>query len=484
MPEETEMKTIPKRVKIVATIGPASSSTAKIRSLIKKGVNVFRINFSHGDHSTHMSTIFRIRRVTASLNTEVAILADLQGPKIRTLTTVKNEAITLKKGTEVVITARKVPCTETVIAVDYNKLYGDITPGQEILINDGAIRLKVTEKKREGDLTALVTDGGSYSSHKGVNFPNVDLSIPSLTARDRKDLSFILDQDIQYIALSFVRKAADVNTLRSIVRKKRNDIKIIAKIEKPEAARGIEEILASSDGIMVARGDLGVEATPSVVPIVQKGLVQKANKRGKLVIVATQMLESMITNAIPTRAESTDVANAIIDGTDAIMLSGETAVGRHPEKTVEMMVTIASATENSAFMPKGIVDLSTNSRFPPHAICEAAVWAGRDLGGIPLCVYTISGETALYLAKLRYQAPVFSFSPELHVVKMLNLSWNIHPFFLPFSQNIVRLQKDGEKELLRRHLVRRGDMIGIISGTNAVEGATNYFRIKKIDDSG
>jgi pyruvate kinase len=475
-----KMNAFDKRVKIVATIGPASRSEKGIRELIENGVNVFRLNFSHGDHDAHRGTIRIVRKVAAALHCEVALLADLQGPKIRTRSTDGNRTVVVPAGSKVLITAKKVVCDESIIAVDYGKLATEVGIGQQIMINDGAIRLRVTGKEKNGDLHASVLAGGEYSSHKGVNFPDVELSIPSLTRKDRRDLEFILGEDIQYIALSFVRKAQDVFLLRRIVEKQRKDVRIIAKIEKPEAARAIDSILQQADGIMVARGDLGVEATPFVVPIIQKELILKANAAAKLVIVATQMLESMIEHPLPTRAESTDVANAIIDGTDAIMLSGETAVGRFPGLTVETMVHIVQETEKSRFVSHDMVDLIYTSRTASNALCEAAVWAGRDLGGIPLCVFTISGTTALYLSKLQYESPIIAFSPEPQVVKMLALAWNITALSLPFITDIEKLHTNGEAQLLAKKWVKRGDYIGIISGTNSVRGATNTFRIRKV----
>ena len=476
------MITQSKRVKIIATLGPASLSADVIRSLIRQGVNIFRLNFSHGDHPTHEKAITIIRQTAAALGTEVGILADLQGPKIRTRKTADNQPVTVTTGTRITITARNLTCTDSLIAIDYPDIAKEVSKGQEILINDGAIQLKVTGKKTDGDLSATVVSGGDYSSRKGVNFPDVNLSIPSLTAKDRKDLSFIMKQDIQFIALSFVRKAEDISVLRKTLGKKTKQFKIIAKIEKPEAARRIDAILKEVDGIMVARGDLGVEATPYVVPIIQKDLINKANGAGKLVIVATQMLESMISNPLPTRAESTDVANAIIDGADAIMLSGETAMGKHPAGAVGTMSKIATAVEASKYIRRKLLDHTVIERFPPHALCEAAVWAGNDLGGLPLCVYTITGETALYLSKLRYNAPVYAFSPDMQVVRFLSMAWNSSPLFLPFSENIVQLHTDGEKLLLKMKCIKKGDLIGIISGTNAIPGATNTFRIKKIGE--
>lgn len=468
-----------KRVKIVATIGPVSRKPEIISSLIKNGTNVFRINFSHGDLSTHKEAIEIIREESKKLDCEVAILADLQGPKIRTLKTPNNSKVSLNKGENVVITSQNVLCSEKIVAIDYPDLSKEIDINQKIMINDGAIQLKVIEKKDNGDLIAEVISGGEYSSHKGVNFPEVDLSVPSLTEKDIRDVDFILENDFQYIALSFVRKAEDVAKLKEIVLSKNSDIRIIAKIEKPEAVKRIDSILEVADGIMVARGDLGVEATPFMVPIMQKELIRKANNAGKIVIVATQMLESMIENSLPTRAEATDVANAIIDNADAIMLSGETAVGKYPVLAVETMVKIAIVTEESKYTSREMVNLSLREQYPPHAICEAGVWACRDMNFIPLCVYTISGETALYLAKLRYNGRVFAFSPEIKSVKMLSLAWNIHPLFIPFSDDIVKVQKAGEEILISKGFIKRGQLIGVISGTNTLRGATNSFRIKK-----
>lgn len=475
------MPKLNKQVKIIATIGPKSNSLPMLIDLITRGVSVFRLNFSHGDHRTHGETIALIRSAAQSLGSEVAILADLQGPKIRTRKTENDAPLTLVTGAQVTITSANITCTTTTIAVDYNNLSNEIAVGQSVLINDGAIRLTVTEKHPSGDLCATVVAGGIFGSHKGVNFPEAPLSIPSLTAKDLGDLTFILDQDIQYIALSFVRKPADLENLKILIKKKRDDIRIIAKIEKPEAALRIAELLPLCDGIMVARGDLGVEASPSAVPILQKELIAQANLTGKLVIVATQMLESMIISPLPTRAESSDVANAVIDSADAIMLSGETAIGAYPGEAVSTMVTIAHAAEVSRFMHHEMVTETNHKKFPPQAICNAAAWAGRDLGGIPLCVYTISGETALYLSKIRYHnAPIFAFSPNLQVVRMLALAWNVTALYLPFAENIAQLHIDGEELLKEKSLAKNGDPIGIVSGTSPIHGATNTLRIKII----
>lgn len=283
--------------------------------------------------------------------------------------------------------------------------------------------------------------------------------------------------------MSFVRTRKDLTTLNELIRKKRQDIKVIAKIEKPEAARDIVDLLEVCDGIMVARGDLGVEASPWEVPIIQKELIAHANAAGKLVIVATQMLESMIHSTIPTRAESSDVANAIIDGTDAIMLSGETAVGEFPGKAVGMMRKIADLAEASSYSQKSTIDLSLRAGYPPYSVCEAAAWASRDMGNLPICVFTLSGETALYLAKLRCRAPVFAFTPDPQVAKMLSLAWGVVSFVLPFEEDLPGLHAKAEAHLQKSGLLKADDMIVIISGTTPVQGATDMMRIKQVDRS-
>jgi len=471
-----------KKTKIIATIGPSSSSSSVIFELISSGVDVFRLNFSHGTHQILLQAIKDIRQQQTSLNKEIGILADLQGPKIRTGRTIDDKPVTIQKGAKVNLTSEKIISSADTISIDYPGLAKEVEPGQLIMINDGAIRLKVDRISNLGELFCTVISGGTYSSRKGVNLPDVDLAIPSLTEKDRADLDFILQQDVQFIALSFVRKAADLEELKSIVAAKKKNIKIIAKIEKPEAARQADEILAACDGIMVARGDLGVETDPSIVPILQKKLIESADKAGKIVIVATQMLESMINNPVPTRAEASDVANAILDRTDAIMLSGETAVGSYPVKAVEMMVEIAKKAENSDYMPRDLVDLTRIGIYPPRAICDAAILASRDMGKIPICIFTISGETAFYISKKRSLSPLFVFCPDPQVIKILSLGWNLNSFFLPFSTEISSLISGAERLLLEKGYVKKGELIVLVSGTTPVKGETNSLRIKRVGD--
>jgi pyruvate kinase len=477
------MKVPSKKAKIIATIGPASSSQKMIEELIEKGANVFRLNFSHGTHEDHAKTISNIKAAAKKSNTSPGILADLQGPKIRTGLTRGDKPVILKEGSTVTLTTNKTLCTNSIIYIDYPGILQDIFIGEHILINDGAISLTVEAIiKTEQKAICKVLTSGSFSSKKGVNFPNAKLHVPSFTDKDKEDLKFILQQDVQFVALSFARRKADIIPLAAIINKSGKHIKIIVKIEKPEADKNLEEILDVCDGIMVARGDLGIETSPYVVPLLQKHMIERANKRGKIVIVATQMLESMIEHALPTRAESTDVANAVIDGTDALMLSGETAVGKYPALTVDTMAKIANITEKSAYYSKEMHDLNLKPRIAPHAMCEAAAWASRDLNNIPVLVFTFSGDTAFYLSKIRNQSPIYAFSPSQQVVSQLALAWNTQGFFLSFNDKLISLQEQAEQLLLNQKLVRKGDSILVICGTTPVKGATNFLRVKKVGE--
>jgi pyruvate kinase len=472
-----------KKTKIIATIGPASRSQEVIEELLLKGANVFRLNFSHGTHEDHFKTIKIINAAGEKIRVFPGILADLQGPKIRTGITMNDKTVFIREGTPVVLTTKQAICDEKTVHIDYRGILEDVFAGEEILINDGSIRLKVKAvHKAKKQVLCVALTSGTYSSHKGVNFPNAKLKIPSFTEKDKKDLEFILKNNVQFIALSFVRCKEDVLPLSSIIGKSGKRIKIIVKIEKPEAEKNLDEILDVCDGVMVARGDLGVETSPYVVPLLQKNIIAKANKRGKSVIVATQMLESMITNAMPTRAESTDVANAVLDDTDAVMLSGETAMGKYPGLAVDTMAKIVSMTENSSYIDSSFRNLSLKPRLAPHSICEAAAWASRDQNNIPVIVFTMSGDTALYLSKIRNQAPIYAFSPSVQAISQCSLLWNTQSFFLPFSKNPLELQKQAEDVLLRRKLVKKGDLVVVISGTTPVKGETNSIRIKKIGE--
>jgi pyruvate kinase len=473
-----------KKTKIVATLGPASDSPEAIEKLMLQGANVFRLNFSHGSHPEHARTIELIQAAIRKTGLPAAILADLQGPKIRTGRTRNDQEISLQAGTPVQITARPAECTDQLISIDYPPLLDDLRAENIILLNDGAVALKVTSiDKNAQQATCEVLNSGRYSSHKGVNFPHAQLSLPALTEKDRADLEFILVQPVQFIALSFVRSPKDLLELREIISGTKKDIRLIAKIEKPEAADQVEKILEVCDGIMVARGDLGVETSVATVPVLQKDLIQRANQAGRSVIVATQMLESMIENATPTRAEASDVANALLDGTDAVMLSGETAVGQYPVRTVEIMTQIIRATEKSSYYARFYSRIHKACQNAAHAVCEAAALASQDLGNIPILVFTLSGNTAWYVSKIRTQAPLLAFSPSEQVVLQLSLAWNTAAFHLPFENDLVRLIQMAEEKLLATGWVANGDWVVIISGTVPVQGATNFLRIKRVGEA-
>lgn len=474
------MKKIIKKTKIICTVGPASHTQVIIEKMIKAGANTFRLNFSHGTYKFHEKAVKTIRKTADKLKTHVAILADLQGPKIRTGSTEFDQMVLLKRGKKVLITPNKTICTDEIIYINYKPLLKEIKKGQFILINDGAVKLRIDNIFKD-NAECYICNSGEYSSHKGVNFPNIDLNVPSLTSKDKKDLEFILKLDINYIALSFVRQPADLKPLINAVKKSGTQVKIIAKIEKPEALLSLDGILKNCDGIMVARGDLGIEVSPYKVPVLQKDFIETANNMGKLVIVATQMLESMITNPIPTRAESTDVANAILDNTDAVMLSGESAIGAYPVKAVETLTKIAFETETSSYYKTSGNDLHLTPGYAPYAVCEAAERASRDLNNAPVIVFTVSGDTALYLAKIRNQSPIYAFTPDKNVSDMLSMAWNVTPFIVPIKKDMHELFLSAETVLIQNKLVKKNEQIIIICGTLPVKGATNLLRFKKVE---
>ncbi|MCI0513725.1 pyruvate kinase [candidate division KSB1 bacterium] len=478
------MQYFEKKTKIVVTLGPATASATQIEALLMHGADVFRFNFSHGTHSEHAQLISQVQTAAAKVGRQPALLADLQGPKIRTGVTDQNQPITLIAGATVRLTTAPAICTEHLISIDYPPLIDELQPGHQILLNDGAIALEVMRRDRSvAQIECRVLNPGVYSSHQGVNFPNVALSIPALTEKDHRDLDFILTQGFHLVALSFVRRAADLKALRAVLASAGSALRIIAKIEKPEAAQQITELLPFCDGIMVARGDLGVEARLEMVPLMQKDLIRAANSQGKMVIVATQMLESMIRQPRPTRAEATDVANAILDGADAVMLSGETSVGKYPLETVTTMARIIVQTEASHYYPRDLVDLALPKYEASQAVCEAAAWASRDLGNIPILVFTQSGETAFYLAKIRPQAPLIALTPSPIVLGQLAAAWNMVAFLIPFEPDLNHLLTLAEALLVRNGCLKPDAMVVVVSGTVPVHGATNFMRIKRIGEN-
>jgi len=468
-----------RKTKIVATIGPASSSPKIIDELLLAGANVFRLNFSHGTQEEHRAVISDIRGAALRLDLPVAILLDLRGPKIRTGLLEKG-SIELKPGQMITITTEEIKGNERVISTTYKELPKDVKPGDRILIDDGLMEVKV-KAVSGNNVDCEVVYGGILKESKGMNLPGVNVSAPSLSKKDMGDLDFGISQGVDYIALSFVRKSADVVELKNYLKKNGVDIPVIAKIEKPEALTNLEAILEESDGIMVARGDLGVELSPEEVPIAQKKMIAMANAAGKSVITATQMLESMITNPRPTRAEASDVANAVFDGTDALMLSGETAVGKYPVKAVEMMAKIAVEAEGPALKQQLVRRKKEMPSSFSQAVAFASYAAAGELHAKAVVVFSQTGSTAKLVSKLRPSTPIVAFTPLEETKRRLSLIWGVQPFCIEFGGHTDEMICRGEAALLNNGLAELGDTIVVVSGTKVgMRGATNMMKIDKI----
>ncbi|MDZ7262213.1 MAG: pyruvate kinase [candidate division KSB1 bacterium] len=465
------------RAKIVCTIGPATQSEAMIEELIQAGMNVARLNFSHGTQAEHARVLKIIRETSEKLDQPVAILQDLQGPKIRT-GKLKNGTIQLIRGHRLVITTEEIEGTEEKISTTYQGFARDVTPGNRILLDDGLIQLKVLQSN--GTLvTCEVVEGGTLSDYKGINLPGVAISEPSVTEKDKADLLFGIEQGVDYVALSFVRSPKDVLEVREIIHQKGADIPVIAKLEKPEAIDNLEAIMEAADGVMVARGDLGVELPPEKVPAIQKRIINLGVKLGKPVITATQMLESMREHSRPTRAEVSDVANAIFDGTDAVMLSAETATGKYPVESVRMMSRIIQEAEAGVISATRQIIKGASSI--PDAISEAACQAAEDLEARAIVAFTQSGFTAQLVSKYRPRIPIIAFTPHQTVQRRLSLLWGVSPLIMELSQNTDELIKKVEQILLSKQMVQQGEVIVILLGAPIfVRGTTNLMKIHRV----
>ncbi|MBI5491528.1 MAG: pyruvate kinase [Deltaproteobacteria bacterium] len=466
-----------RKTKVVATIGPASQSPQVIEELLRAGVDVVRLNFSHGERNLHGQVIRDVRAASKKLSRPVSILMDLQGPKIRVGRLIK-PSIALKKGDKLLISAEDLDGDERMISTTYADLYRDVKAGDRILMDDGLIEAKV--KGVAGRVVECeVVYGGVLKEHKGMNLPGVNVSAPSLTDKDMEDLDLGIGREVDYIALSFVRRRADLVDLKRRIKDRGADIPVIAKIEKAEAIEDLDAILDEADGIMIARGDLGVELSAEVIPILQKKLISKANEAGKIVITATQMLESMIENARPTRAEASDVANAVFDGTDALMLSGETAVGKYPVRAVEMMVRIAAEAEEAALSQKHFLRRKKPQAGSfAQAVAFAASAASSEVNSKAIAVFTQTGDTARILSKLRPSTRVVAFTPLEPTWRRLSLVWGVEPFMLEFGAHTDEMICRGEAALLDNGVASLGDTIVIVSGTKVgMIGATNMMKI-------
>jgi len=464
-----------RRTKIVATIGPATESPEVLRRLIEAGATTFRLNFSHGDHQDHALRIATIRQVAHELGAHIGILQDLQGPKIR-LGRFENGPITLAKGDRFRLTSRPVACDQSMACVTYSRLADEVTQDSRILLDDGRVEM-VCESvdQAEQTLHCRVTVGGVLSNNKGVNFPDVQLSIRALTDKDRRDLSFGLQQGVDWVALSFVRNPSDMQEIRELIRSQGHSTPVVAKIEKFEAIDTIDSILPLCDGVMVARGDLGVEMPAEEVPLLQKELIRKANSLGIPVITATQMLDSMVSSPRPTRAEVSDVANAILDGTDAVMLSNESAVGDFPVEAVATMAQIARRIERD--YPQRVLD-SHMATTIPNAICQAVSSIARQLNAAAILPLTKTGSTARNVSKFRPSTPILAITPDVNVARRLQLVWGVNPLVIEeeaTSNGTFHVAMDEARE---QGLLREGDLVIETAGTlSGVSGSTNLVKV-------
>lgn len=440
-------------------------------------MDVARLNFSHGSHEDHALVIKTLRRLAAEGGKSICILQDLQGPKIRTGSLVGHQPVRLQAGNPVTITTREMDGTSEVISTTFQPLPDEVRPGSRILLSDGKIELRV-ERVRSGEVDCVVVNGGLLAEHQGINLPGAALSIPALTEKDRRDLEFGVKHGVDLVALSFVRSASDLRTARGIIAAHNSDIPVFAKLEKPQALDQLEAILEASDGVMVARGDLGVEMPPEKVPVIQKYVIRRASEWRKPVITATQMLESMIENPRPTRAEASDVANAIFDGTDAVMLSAETASGKYPREAVCMMAKIVVEAEAN------LVDFNPPRRrrarrqlSVSESICDSIAHAAEDLQMAAIAVFTETGNTARMLSKFRPKTQIYAFSHVDAVCNRMNLLWGVQSIRRDHAPHFEEMLATAEQELLRSGKVHSGDVLGIVAGTQMSSGSTNFMRL-------
>lgn len=484
MDKEAGIDHISHRTKIVATVGPACDSYEQLLALVKAGVNVFRLNFSHGSHEDKARIIDSIRKINSTEPYNISILGDLQGPKLR-VGEIENNALEVFPGDILTFTNEKVVGTLERIYVSYPNLHMDVTIGNKIMIDDGKMEVKVISVEPNHDVKVQVTMGGIISSKKGINLPDTKISLPALTEKDLVDLEFIIEQKLDWVALSFVRHVKDIVILRSKLTEKNSKTKIIAKIEKPEALVNIRDIIIESDGIMVARGDLGVELPVEQVPLIQKQIIRKCLHRAKPVIVATQMMESMIDRVKPNRSEITDVANAVLEGTDAVMLSGETATGKHPVLVVETMRKIIMQVEKTDYrynLEDELVPQPHSPSFLSDAICYNACKLARDTKAEALVGMTQSGYTAFMLSSYRPASPLYIFSKEKSLINQLSLSWGVRAFHYAEEESLDDILSDQIQILRERGFIKSGDLV-VNTGSTPVHLhlPTNVLKITRVE---
>lgn len=472
------------KTKIVATLGPSSSSVELLTELIRAGVDVARLNFSHGSHDEHLTAMRNVQEAMKRTGELVTILQDLQGPKIR-IGAFNVPFIELRNGAHFTITTDQITGDETRVSTTYIHLTKDVSPGDVILLDDGKIRVRVLEI-RDNDVRCEVLAGGTLSAKKGINLPNVAVSTPSLTEKDIHDLEFGIKYDVDYVALSFVRTADDIRHLRKeIIQRidKRRFLPIVAKIEKPQAVANIDSIIAEADAIMIARGDLGVELPPEDVPLLQKTIIRKCNSAGKPVIIATQMLESMINSPTPTRAEANDVANGVLDGADAVMLSGETSVGKYPLEAVQIMDRIIKKVESDNFVFQRVLDHPHQGVSSRHdALGRAACVLAEQMKAAAIVCVTHSGETARVVSRYRPRTRIIAITDRDKIHRRLNLIWGVHGIVIDnLLQDSDKALKQIQERLLSMGLIKRGEYIVILAGQPFfARGSTNFIEVEKV----
>ncbi|HEY1023946.1 MAG TPA: pyruvate kinase [Sphingobacteriaceae bacterium] len=476
------MKVVHNRTKIVATLGPASSSKEVLLSMIKAGVDVCRLNFSHGRQADHQKVIDVIREINKKYKTNVGILADLQGPKIR-IGLVKDGGIQLLNGSQIEITTNEMIGDEKQIYITYESFPKDVRPGEIILLDDGKIQMRVLATNNKDTVSCEIVHGGVLTSRKGVNLPNTKVSIPSLTEEDLSNLDFALQNDVEWIGLSFVRSAEDIVELKRIISRSEKAARVIAKIEKPEAIENIDEIIAVTDGVMVARGDLGVEMPMEQVPVLQKMIARKCREASKPVIVATQMLESMITTPRPTRAEVNDVANSVLDGADAVMLSGETSVGEFPLIVIETMQKIIRNVEETSYPFHTPKLLNENSAtYMADAVCGSAVYLAEKTNAAGIVSMTSSGYTAFEISSHRPKANTFIFTPNRQLLNTLSLLWGVRGFYYDKFESTDQTISDVTNVLKAQKLIEPGE---VVINTAAIpiekKTKTNMIKVTMVD---
>lgn len=469
------------KTKIVCTLGPSTDNEDVLKQMMLAGMNVVRCNFSHGtyeEHKRRMDTVKKLRKETGK---PIAILLDTKGPEVR-VKNFKEGSVTLEEGQLFTLTSDETEGTKDIVSVTYNRLYEDLETGMRVLIDDGLIEMKVEQVDRQ-NIVCRVVNGGTVSNHKGVNVPDVDLSMPYISEKDREDILFGISEDVDFIAASFVQKKEDIIQLRKLLEKNGgSDIKIIAKIENKQGVTNIDDIISVSDGIMIARGDMGVEIPYEEVPVIQKKIIRKVYRTGKQVITATQMLESMIKNPRPTRAEATDIANAVYDGTSAIMLSGETAAGAYPVEAVRTMVRIAERTEQDVDYRKRFYQYGRETDTDiTNAICHATCTTALDLNAKAIVTVTKSGQSARMLARYRPESDIISCATTEKVCRQLSLTWGVTPLVIKEEKEIFNLFDKAIQAAVKMKLLAAGDLTVITSGVPiGVSGTTNMMKVQTV----